>query len=80
MAISFKGDPTEIALQETAAAENILPSSWPRLSEIAFDAGRKLMTTFHPYKGKVISFTKGRPDILLEKCNDIEHTTFESTG
>ncbi len=69
---SFKGDPTEIALQETAAAENILPSSWPRLSEIAFDAGRKLMTTFHPYKGKVISFTKGAPDILLQKCKDVD--------
>ncbi len=69
---NFKGDPTEIALQETAAAENILPGSWPRLSEIAFDADRKLMTTFHPYKGKVISFTKGAPDILLEKCNDVE--------
>jgi Ca2+-transporting ATPase len=69
---SFKGDPTEIALQETAAAENILPGSWPRLSEIAFDADRKLMTTFHPYKGKVISFTKGAPDILLEKCNDVK--------
>lgn len=69
---SFKGDPTEIALQEAAAAEKILPGSWPRLSEIAFDADRKLMTTFHPYKGKVISFTKGAPDILLEKCNDVE--------
>lgn len=69
---SFKGDPTEIALQETAAAQKVLPGSWPRLSEIAFDAERKLMTTFHPYKGKVISFTKGAPDILLEKCNDVE--------
>jgi Ca2+-transporting ATPase len=68
----FKGDPTEIALQDTAAAENILPSSWPRLSEIAFDAERKLMTTFHPYKDKVISFTKGAPDILLQKCRDID--------
>ena len=68
---SFKGDPTEIALQETAAAEKIIPVSWPRLSEIAFDADRKLMTTFHSYQGKVISFTKGAPDILLEKCNDV---------
>jgi len=68
----FKGDPTEIALQETAAGENILPGSSPRLSEIAFDADRKLMTTFHPYKGKVISFTKGAPDILLEKCNNVD--------
>ena len=67
---NLKGDPTEIALSETAAAQNILPSSWPRLSEIAFDSDRKLMTTFHPYKGKVISFTKGAPDILLDICTD----------
>jgi len=75
---TFKGDPTEVALQETAAAQNILPSSWPRLSEIAFDAGRKLMTTFHPYKDKVISFTKGAPDILLEKCKDVDLTFLDN--
>ncbi|MGN6247262.1 MAG: cation-translocating P-type ATPase, partial [Ginsengibacter sp.] len=69
---SFRGDPTEIALQEVAAAENILPGSWPRLHEIAFDSDRKLMTTFHPFKNKFISFTKGAPDILLEKCKNID--------
>ncbi|MGN6605274.1 MAG: cation-translocating P-type ATPase [Ginsengibacter sp.] len=69
---SFRGDPTEIALQEVAAAENILPGSWPRLHEIAFDSDRKLMTTFHPFKNKFISFTKGAPDILLEKCENID--------
>ena len=77
---SFKGDPTEIALQETAAAENILPDSWPRLSEMAFDSGRKLMTTFHPYKDKVISFTKGAPDVLLQRCNDVELTSLNRPG
>ncbi len=69
---SFKGDPTEVALLETAAAEDVFTGSWPRLSEIAFDAGRKLMTTFHPYKHKVISLTKGAPDILLQKCKDVD--------
>jgi Ca2+-transporting ATPase len=69
---SFKGDPTEIALLEAAGAENIHPASWPRLHEIAFDSDRKLMTTFHPYKEKFISFTKGAPDILLEKCENTD--------
>ncbi len=68
----IKGDSTEIALMETAREQNIQPDVWPRLSEIAFDADRKLMTTFHRYDNKIISFTKGAPDILLQRCIDID--------
>ena len=68
---SLKGDPTEIALMETSSEQNILPASLPRIGEYAFDAERKLMTTFHPYKNKIIAFTKGAPDILLQRCNNI---------
>ncbi len=66
---NIKGDPTETALMEVAREQHINPASWPRLTEIAFDSGRKLMTTFHDYEGKIISFTKGAPDILLQRCN-----------
>ncbi|MGV3508442.1 MAG: cation-translocating P-type ATPase [Sphingobacteriaceae bacterium] len=68
----LKGDSTEIALMELAKVENIQPDTWPRLAEVAFDAERKLMTTFHSYQNKVISFTKGAPDILLQRCIDID--------
>ena len=67
----IKGDSTEIALLEIARELNINRDDWPRLAEIAFEADRKLMTTFHQHDNKIISFTKGAPDILLQQCVDI---------
>lgn len=67
----IKGDSTEIALMEVAREQNISPGVWPRLAELVFDADRKLMTTFHPYQDRIISFTKGAPDILLNRCVNI---------
>ncbi|MDE3213538.1 MAG: HAD-IC family P-type ATPase, partial [Bacteroidota bacterium] len=66
------GDGTEIALLELAQQSGIETDHHKRLSEIAFDSERKLMTTFHAWGGKVISFTKGAPDILLELCTNLE--------
>ncbi|MBK7556832.1 MAG: cation-translocating P-type ATPase [Chitinophagaceae bacterium] len=66
------GDSTEIALMELANELQVQKGEWPRLAEIAFESERKLMTTFHSHDGKVISFTKGAPDILLQRCVDIE--------
>jgi len=68
----IKGDSTEIALMEVAREMEVEPRSWPRLAEIAFDAERKLMTTFHRHGSKIISFTKGAPDILLQRCVDTD--------
>jgi len=68
----IKGDSTEIALMEVAWELQIGTESWPRQAEIAFDAERKLMTTFHRHDNKVISFTKGAPDILLQRCVNID--------
>lgn len=66
---NIKGDSTEVALLELAKQQKIDPASWPRFLEIPFDSERKLMTTFHEHDGKIISFTKGAPDVLLEHCN-----------
>lgn len=68
---NIKGDSTEIALMEVALEQNIKATDWPRLAEIAFDSERKLMTTFHEHDNKIISFTKGAPDILLHRCQNI---------
>ncbi|HRI21135.1 MAG TPA: cation-translocating P-type ATPase, partial [Panacibacter sp.] len=68
----IKGDSTEIALIEVLREQNIQTNAWPRIAEIAFDADRKLMTTFHNYDNKIISFTKGAPDILLHRCVNID--------
>lgn len=66
----IKGDSTEIALREVVNGIDFPPINCPRLAEIPFDADRKVMTTFHEIEGKIISFTKGAPDILLQKCKD----------
>jgi Ca2+-transporting ATPase len=69
---NIKGDSTEIALMEVAIEQNVQPDAWPRLAEIAFDSDRKLMTTFHNYHNKIISLTKGAPDILLQRCVNVD--------
>jgi Ca2+-transporting ATPase len=66
------GDPTEAALFTLAAASGFakkdLEARYPRLAELPFDAERKLMTTFHAWEGgKVVSFTKGAVEVVLER-------------
>lgn len=69
---SLKGDSTEIALMEVAKELNIQPNVWKRVAEIPFDSERKLMTTFHEYENKFISFTKGAPDVILLHCENVD--------
>jgi P-type Ca2+ transporter type 2C len=69
---NFKGDSTEIALMELARELKVQWKDSPRLAEIEFDSDRKLMTTFHNYQDKIISFTKGAPDVLLNRCVDVD--------
>ncbi len=66
------GDPTEIALFEIAAKKGLskidIKKQYPRVAEIPFDSERKCMTTFHRTPdGKVISFTKGAVEAILQK-------------
>src|SRR5690606_7157105 len=71
------GDPTEGALVTLAGKAGItkddINSKYPRIEELPFDSDRKLMTTFHEnfIPGKVVSFTKGAPDILIGKSTSI---------
>jgi Ca2+-transporting ATPase len=70
------GDPTEGAMIVAAAKAGIkkdeINNAHPRLQEIPFDSQRKLMTTFHQTKdGQLAAFTKGAPDILVERCTHI---------
>jgi Ca2+-transporting ATPase len=68
----LKGDSTEIALMELAEELKVKWDHSPRLAEIEFDSERKLMTTFHHYQNKIISFTKGAPDVLLNRCVNVD--------
>jgi Ca2+-transporting ATPase len=69
------GDPTEGALVVASAKAGLrqadLEQEYPRLAEIPFDSGRKMMTTFYEIDGKRYSYTKGAPDILCACCTKI---------
>lgn len=67
-----RGDPTELALLDMAARHKIereaLERRLPRVEEIAFDSERKMMSTRHKGTGGSVSYTKGSPDEILERC------------
>lgn len=74
------GDPTEVALYAAALEAGydkaILETATPRLAEIPFDSDRKCMTTFHQRVERIIAFTKGAPEQVLEQC----HTALGGSG
>lgn len=69
------GEPTECALVNYATKlgfnKGELTSKSPRIGEVPFDSGRKMMTTVHNDDGKIIQYTKGAPDELLARCTHI---------
>ena len=72
---SIIGDPTEGALIVAAAKGGFLheetTTQFPRIQEIPFDSSRKMMTTFHNIDGKIFSFCKGAPDIVLNRSANV---------
>lgn len=79
-----RGDPTELALADLGARFGVmreeLEKTLPRVDELAFDSDRKMMTTMHREGNRRISYTKGSPDEILERCryvlNGGERTPF----
>lgn len=71
------GDPTEAALVAVGAKAQITRDKanelYPRVAELPFDSDRKMMTTYHPgiEEVGVVSFTKGAPDIIIDRCTSI---------
>jgi sodium/potassium-transporting ATPase subunit alpha len=66
----YRGDPTETALLK-AAREKLGASAAERLSEIPFDADRKMMTTVHAVGAGTMAFSKGAMERLLPLCSHI---------
>lgn len=65
------GEPTEIALfnyAEKFLKSNKSDNENKRINEIPFDSERKMMSTFHKEKEKIIQYTKGAPDVILQRC------------
>lgn len=44
---------------------------YPKIAELPFNSDRMLMTTVSAINGNPISITKGAPEIILNKCNNI---------
>lgn len=70
------GEPTECALVEYALKlgmdKNNLKNAFPRVGEAPFDSMRKMMSTVHRQQdGTVIQYTKGAPDVVLNRCTSI---------
>ena len=69
---SIMGDPTENALVAFALKEgynkNTTDAENPRLTEIPFDSGRKMMSTVHKSADSIIQYTKGASDEVLRVC------------
>ncbi|MBR6619948.1 MAG: cation-translocating P-type ATPase [Clostridia bacterium] len=67
------GEPDEVALINYAKSiglskEELVEKS-PRVGEVPFDSGRKMMSTVHAMGGKFMQCTKGAPDEILKKCS-----------
>lgn len=74
--LRISGDPTEIALTIAAAkagiTQNSLNGTYQRIDELPFDSDRKCMSIVcKSNKGEVYVFTKGAPDMIIDKCNRI---------
>lgn len=70
------GDPTETALVQFALNKSLQLSEflqkYPRINEVPFESDRKMMSTLHPLENdKILTATKGAPDILLTRCTHI---------
>ncbi|HWQ78969.1 MAG TPA: cation-translocating P-type ATPase [Anaerovoracaceae bacterium] len=70
------GDPTELALLDMGLDNGVLKKELealePRINEQAFDSDRKMMTTVHQNSdSRVIAYTKGAMDRIIENCNEI---------
>jgi Ca2+-transporting ATPase len=68
------GDPTETALIEAnnkkGLINNNLNEEVKRLADLSFDSDRKMMSVVVNYQGRILSITKGAPDIIIKRSKN----------
>lgn len=74
--LDIEGDPTEVALVRAAIDSGFdkgaIDSYYRRVREIPFDSDRKMMSVVCRIStGELFLFSKGAPEVILEKCNKI---------
>ena len=71
----IKGDPTEGALVVAAAKAGLekeaLDTKYPRRQEIPFTSETKRMTTLHETNERLVAYTKGAPEVILENSDHL---------
>lgn len=69
------GEPTEAALvvwaDKLGLPKDALKKKLPRCAEAPFDSTRKMMSTLHQTADGIRQFTKGAPDMILNRCTHI---------
>jgi len=67
------GDPTEKALvlaaHEYGLNKKEETEKYPRIKEFPFSSERKMMSIVRSSKGNLISYVKGAPEIIVQRCN-----------
>ncbi len=66
----YLGDPTEIALK-VYADECGFSAPHEKIAEIPFTSERKMMSVAAGFGGEKLTFSKGAPDVLIERCSFI---------
>jgi Ca2+-transporting ATPase len=66
------GDPVDVAMLRAARTAGMsveqLRTVYRKVDEIPFSSERKLMTTVHRHDGRLLVFSKGAPEAILERC------------
>ncbi len=70
--LTITGEPTEAALVAWSAKVGCpkpqLKERFARVGELPFDSKRKMMSTFHPIEDGFVQYTKGAPDVVIDRC------------
>ncbi|MGZ5001902.1 MAG: cation-translocating P-type ATPase [Chthoniobacterales bacterium] len=66
------GDPMEIALVQMGCDAMRDGPAFARVDEIPFDSDRKRLSTLHRTPDGLVLYTKGAPEVVLERCRALE--------